>query len=157
MSETVIAASKLIAAPAERLYAIIADYHNGHPLILPRPYFVALQVEQGGVGAGTVVSFQMKLMGRTQNFRARISEPEPGRVLEEFSETNGAVTRFTVEPRDAGQAAFVTISTAMEASGGLAGKIQGWMTRRLLQPIYVKELEQLAAVAAGQAGSEREL
>jgi hypothetical protein len=29
--------------------------------------------------------------------------------------------------------------------------LQGWMTGRLLRPIYVKELEQLAVVAANQA------
>ena len=53
MTQLRIAVSSLIQAPAQQAYAIIADYRNGHPRILPRPYFVSLTVEQGGVGAGT--------------------------------------------------------------------------------------------------------
>jgi hypothetical protein len=34
---------------------------------------------------------------------------------------------------------------------GLFGKVQGWLTERLLRPIYMKELEQLAAVATAEA------
>lgn len=43
-----VSASKLIAVPAAKIYAIIADYRNGHPRILPKPLFVSLEVEQGG-------------------------------------------------------------------------------------------------------------
>ena len=143
-----VSATKVIPAPAARVYALLADYHEGHPSILPKPYFVSHTVEQGGRGAGSIVSFQMKLMGRTQRFRSAITEPEPGRVLVETVLTTGAVTTFTVEPSDDGQSAHVTITTDTKVPGGIPGKVQGWMTTRLLRPIYVKELEQLAAVVA---------
>ena len=151
MTQQHIAASLLIQAPARQVYAIIADYRNGHPRILPKPYFVSLTVEQGGVGTGTVVTFQMKVMGRSQTFHSVITEPEPGRVLMETDSSAGSVTRFTVDPRDNGQQAYVTIATDLKARGGVFGKVQGWMTERLLRPIYVQELEQLAAVATTQA------
>src|SRR5262245_46984875 len=142
-----VSASAVIAAPAAKLYALIADYRNGHPRILPKPYFVSLTVDQGGVGAGTVITFQMKLMGRVQTFHSVIAEPEPGRVLTE-TDVSGAVSTFTVEPRAGGQQALVTITTDTDVPDGLAGKIQGWLTTQLLRPIYVKELAQLEAVAA---------
>ena len=145
-----ITASALIPAPPQELYAIIADYQNGHPQILPKPPFVSLDVEQGGVGAGTVIRVQMRVLGQQQTFRAVITEPEPGRVLVETNDT-GYVTSFSVDPRADGQQAYVTISTDMPQRAGILGTLERWFTARLLRPVYVRELAQLAAVAAQQA------
>ena len=150
MTKHSFSASKLIAAPAQRIYDLIADYKNGHPRILPKPYFISLDVEQGGYGAGTVITFQMKLMGRIQSFHSMITEPEPGRTLVETELNSGSITTFNVEPRTGGQQAYVTITTDTEVPGSILGKIQGWLTKQLLYPIYVKELNQLAAVAKEQ-------
>jgi hypothetical protein len=145
-----ISASALISAPARKIYDLIADYRNGHPRILPKPYFTSLHVEEGGYGAGTVINFQMQIMGRAQSFHSRITEPEPGRILVETDKNTGAVTTFSVEPRSEGQEAFVTITTTTTVPDGFMGRIQGWLTARILRPIYEKELEQLAAVAKEQ-------
>ena len=80
------------------MYRILADYRDGHPRILPRPPFVDLEVERGGVGAGTIIRFRMKSFGRIRNVRAEIAEPEPGRILLETDLDTEAVTRFVVEP-----------------------------------------------------------
>lgn len=141
------AASALIPAPPQQLYAIIADYHHGHAKIIPRPPFVALTVEEGGTGAGTKLLVQIRVLGRLQSYRAAVTEPEPGRVLVETNE-NGYITTFTVEPRAGGQQSFVTIATELGGRGGLAGAIEHWLVARLLRPVYVRELEQLATVAA---------
>lgn len=137
----------LIPAPPAKVYGIIADYHHGHPRIVPPRHFTSLVVEEGGVGAGTVVRVQMKVLGMGQTFRARISEPEPGRLLVETSADGQVVTSFLVEPREAGTACEVTITTEMPARRGLAGycqrKFMGWLLKR----IYVEELSLLAAVA----------
>ncbi|HEX5690934.1 MAG TPA: hypothetical protein VFX76_13065, partial [Roseiflexaceae bacterium] len=63
---------------------------------------------------------------------------------------NGYVTSFIVEPREQGQAAFVTIATQLSGRGGLLGALERWFFTRMLRPVYVKELELLAAVAAAQ-------
>lgn len=149
MAQHRVSASKLIQAPAEQVYRIIADYHDGHPHILPKPPFVSLVVKQGGVGEGTVISFQMRLLGRLQTYRATITEPDPGRVLVETNDS-GVVTTFTVEPRDDGRRAQVTISTDTTVRDGLLGAVEGWLTTRLLRPIYGKELELMDAVASAQ-------
>ena len=144
-----LSASAVIDAPPEKLYMLIADYVNGHPLILPRPPFVSLDVEQGGIGAGTVIVSGMRVLGRVQTFRATVTEPEPGRVLVETTDT-GYITTFRVDPKPDGRSAEVTISTEIVRSG-VAAALERWFVTRLLRPVYVRELEQLAQVAGAGA------
>jgi hypothetical protein len=146
-----VSAEAIISAPAGIVYAVIADYRDGHPRILPRPPFVSLEVEQGGAGAGTVIKCRMRVFGRTQSFRATVSEPDPGRLLVETIPENGAVTTFLVEPVGGGAGARVTISTDFETRGGLAGRVARFLMTRLLRPVYVREIEQLGAVASERA------
>ena len=147
MTQHSFSASSLIPAPAQIVYKLIADYQNGHPRIVPKPYFVSLNVEKGSYGEGTVINFQMKVMGQVQSFHSVITEPTPGRILVEKDLNTGATTTFTVEPRQSGKESFVTIATTIEVPESIAGKIQGWLAGQLLRPIYVKELQQLAKVA----------
>jgi len=139
----VIAASRTIAATPERIYLILADYRAGHPSILPRE-FSNLTVERAGVGAGTIIHFTMRLLGRSQRFRGFVSEPEPGRVLVETYETNGVVTSFIVDPAPAPGQSRVTIKTDLPVRGGRVGKIERILSTKLLYPIYVQELDLLS-------------
>ena len=59
MPSYIISHTARIAAPAARCYGVIADYHVGHPAIVPPRAFGPLVVEQGGVGAGTQIRFTM--------------------------------------------------------------------------------------------------
>ena len=146
-----VSASGVVNAPAGRVYAILADYRDGHPHIVPRPPFGALEVEQGGVGAGTVIRYPMRLLGRTRTYRAAVTEPEPGRVLVETDVDTGAVTTFTVEPGAGGRSARVTITTDVPTRGGPLGVLERFLVTRLLRPTYVRELRQLADFAEGRS------
>jgi hypothetical protein len=146
-----VAAEAVIDAPAESAYAVIADYRDGHPRIIPRPPFVSLEVEQGGTGAGTLIRFQMRVFGRIQTFRAAITEPETGRVLVETDTDTGTVTTFTVDPVEEGPRSRVRITTDIDTRGGLLGPLERFLITRLLRPVYVRELERLEAVAAERA------
>lgn len=148
-----ISASAVIPARRDRVYSLIANYHDGHPRILPQQ-FSGLTVEQGGVGAGTVIRFQMRVFGMKQTFRASITEPDPGRILVETDlDSNGAVTTFTVAPGSAPADSNVTISTELRVRAGFLGKIEKTLATLLLRPIFTKELENLARVATGPFGS----
>ncbi len=140
-----------IDAPAALAYAVVADYRDGHPHILPRPPFVSLEVEDGGVGAGTVIRFRMRMLGVTREMRASISEPEPGRVLVESDAAGDVVTTFTVDPVDGGRKARVTIATDMRVRGWPVGWLERRLVTRLLRPVYVREIDLLGAVAAERA------
>jgi hypothetical protein len=149
-----VSAEAVVDAPPGLAYAIIADYRDGHLRIIPRPPFVSLGVEQGGTGAGTVIRFQMRVLGRVRTFRAAITEPEPGRVLVETDLDTGTVTTFAVVPVEDGRKSRVNISTDILTRGGLLGRVERLLVTRLLQPVYRRELEQLGAVAAGRAKNE---
>jgi len=143
-------ASALIDAAPEDLYALIADYRDGHPRIIPRPPFVSLEVEEGGTGSGTVIRVGIRMLGRVVHYRAVVSEPEPGRVLVETND-NGYETSFTVEPRADGRQANVTIATRMRWRRGPAGAIERWLMPRLLRPMFIRELALLDGVASARS------
>jgi len=151
MSRHRVSATAVIDAPTNVAYSIIADYRDGHPHILPRPPFVDLEVEQGGVGAGTVIRFRMRTFGATRVMRAAITEPEPGRVLVETDLAGNVMSTFTVEPVGDGQSR-VTITTDLDVRGRLFGWLRRFLITRMLRPVYVREIAQLEAVAAERAG-----
>jgi hypothetical protein len=136
-----------VAAPADRVYAILADYRQHHPRILP-PAFSDLEVEQGGVSAGTVIRFRLTLGGRTNVFHQRVDEPEPGRVLTETDLDTGAVTTFTVTPT--GDVSRVRIKTSYQR-GGLRGLVESVLAPTMLRRLYVDEIARLDRYARRQA------
>jgi polyketide cyclase/dehydrase/lipid transport protein len=144
MTTVRVGAERVLAAPAEIVYHCLADYveHHRPGGFLP-PAFTELQVERGGVGAGTTITFTTVVGGRPGALTAEVSEAEPGRVLVESSPTLS--TTFTVDA--AGPArARVQIDTQIEMPGvqGLVGR---FLVPRLLRPIYEDELQRLEAHA----------
>jgi len=133
-------AERTIPAPAAAVYALLADYRDGHPRILP-PAFSDLTVLRGGTGAGTEIRFALELAGRKQEVEARVEEPEPGRVLSEIYPEKSAVTRFIVDP--AGDQSRVRIETSWEPSRGLAGAIERLLTPRMFRKLYNQELDRI--------------
>lgn len=140
--KTHMSAERVLDAPAEMVYHLISDYaehHTDHPRGFLPDAFYGTVVEQGGVGAGTVVRFTSKLGGRPQTMTASISEPEPGRVLVETGQ--GVETTFTVEP-EGDQRARVRFDTTLEA-GGFMGLLIRLLAPGMIRPTYAQELERL--------------
>ena len=148
----IVSVSAIIPARRERVYSLLANYSDGHARILPKE-FGEIEVEQGGIGSGTVIRFRMTLLGKKQNFRAAIAEPEPGRILvESYTDPEGTITTFTVDHGNAPADSKVTISTEIPVRSGILGSIEKMFATLLLQPIYRKELQNLARVATGPFG-----
>ena len=145
MTSIHVEASAVIPAEARKIYDVLADYREGHPAILPQPYFRELVVEEGGHGAGTVVRVAMEVLGVKQQYRMRVSEPEPGRVLVEQDAEAGVSTTFIIVPINGGGQSHVTITTASRPSPGLRGLVERLVNPPVARRIYQKELQQLAA------------
>jgi hypothetical protein len=143
MSTQIAGASRIIEAPAEQVYHLIADYRDGHARILPKPYFLSLDVEEGGFGEGTIIRFQMRILGQTQTFRAHITEPDPGRVLRETDLLSGIETTFTILPFGDGTRSEARIGTELKDRG----RLEGFTARLMLQKIYQQELQLLARIS----------
>ena len=136
-------ATRIINAPAKTIYNIIADYRNGHPHILPKEYFLSMDVEEGGFGAGTIVNFEMRLLGQTKSFRSIITEPEPGRLLVETDVKTSIPTSFHIEPAAGGHQTRLTIATELKGQT----VVEGFIAKLLLQKVYHQELELVAKKA----------
>ena len=145
MNTYLVEESAVIAAPAARIYALLADYQQGHPSILPARYFKECTVLKGGQGAGTEVAVKMEVYGATVAYRMTVSEPASGRVLSEEDVQAGVVTTFTVEPMGDAQAR-VTIATVTTAQPGLRGWVEKMTAPGIMRRIYRTELAQIAEV-----------
>jgi polyketide cyclase/dehydrase/lipid transport protein len=142
----VISEEGTVDAPADTVYRYLADMRKHHPRFLP-PAFSNFRVESGGVGAGTITRFTVTVAGRTREYRMKVAEPEPGRILTESDTSSSTVTTFTVSPQ--GDASLVQISTAWDASG-IGGLLERMFAPRLMRSIYADELRRLDAYAREQ-------
>jgi polyketide cyclase/dehydrase/lipid transport protein len=143
----------ILDACPEDVYATIADYHEGHPGILPKENLYDLRVEQGGCGAGTIIRFKARILGVEQSFHHRVSEPEPGRVLveQDIEAGRNVITTFTVTPLAGGKKSQVGIRTTMNSSAGFKGLLERLLVPGANMLVYRKELKLLEAVAQRRA------
>ncbi len=133
--------SKKIKADPTLIYRVLSDYRNEHPHILPKPYLAVTAVEQGGVGAGTIVRVQMKVMGVVNHLRLFVTEPIPGREIHEEDPVAGIKTIFALEPDPDHVACQVRIQTIWQKKQGIKGLIERWLVPPIVRSIYTKELE----------------
>ena len=142
MATASVQASKQINQPASKIYGAIADYQKHHPNFLPRNYFKKLEIESGGVGAGTIFKADMDVYGNKSTLRMHVTEPQPGRVIQETDLASGLFTTFTVEPLGAAQSK-VTITTQWQQPAGLKGGLQSKVQAFFMGRIYKEELDLL--------------
>ncbi len=148
MRQIRVKAGAVLEAPAEGVFATIADYRQGHPNILPKEFY-DLQVEQGGYGSGTIFRFKSRVLGVEQSYYQRVSELEPGRVLveQDIDSVQQITTTFRVTPIEPEQKSHVEISTTMRPSPGVRGLVERILIPLINARIYKKELTLLEGVA----------
>lgn len=106
-----------IAAPAEAVFAAVADYQTVRPAILPANYR-DYRVEQGGQGAGTVVGWTLQATEkRKRDVLADVSVD--GTTVTEKDRNSSMVTTYTVTASGAG--ATVETTTSWQGAGGIGG------------------------------------
>lgn len=145
---TVVSEGDVAAQPAD-VYRYLADYRQHRPQFLPDA-FSGWTVDEGGVGAGTVVRFGVNAGGRSRGYRMTVSEPEPGRTLRETDSGSSLVTTFTVEPRP-GRGAVVRIETTWQGAGGVGGFFEKRFAPVALRRIYSEALVKLDMYARTMA------
>jgi uncharacterized protein YndB with AHSA1/START domain len=139
MAKVVASAERGIDAPADEVYSYLADAHQ-HQRFLPDA-ISDFQIEEGGVGAGTVTTFKVTAGGRTRSYRTVLSEPAPGRTLVESDTLSSLVTTFTVSPQ--GDKSLVSIHTSWDGAGGVGGFFERTFAPRAMRTIFLQELERL--------------
>lgn len=137
-------AENLIDARPNAVYAVLSDYTTHHPRIMPASLFSNLDVEAGGLGAGTVFHITLRTAGKEQRLHMQVAEPEPGRVLTETNLDTGVVTVFTVGPINDRRRTLTQISSEWETKGGLRGLVDRFVAPVLMGRIFTKQLRQLS-------------
>jgi xanthine dehydrogenase YagT iron-sulfur-binding subunit len=130
-------------AKSDVVYEVIADYVTHHPRIMPESFFSGLEVEEGGVGAGTVFHITFHAPGKRERLHMRVDEPEPGAVLTETNLDTQQVTSFRVQSAAEGSGTTVTMSTELEAVSGPKGIVDRVAVPFLTDRIFGKQLDQL--------------
>jgi uncharacterized protein YndB with AHSA1/START domain len=143
MAKVVASTERSIDAPADEVYSYLADMHQ-HQQFLP-PAFSDFQIEQGGVGAGTVTSFKITAGGRTRSYHMQISEPTPGRTLVETDTGSSLVTTFNITPQ--GDKSLVNITTSWDGASGIGGFFERTFAPRAVERIYREALDRLNTYA----------
>ena len=141
-----VAAERVIPASPATAYGYLADMHE-HERFLP-PAFSKFEVELGGVGAGSVVTFTVTAGGRSRPYRMTVSEPAPG-VLVETDATSSLVTTFTVTAH--GQDALVKIATTWQGAGGIGGFFERRFAPKVMEKLYADELDRFASFVRERA------
>jgi len=149
MSDLYASAEASINARSELVLTILRDYDGHHRAILPRA-FSNVVIEAGGIGAGTVTRFDLRLGGQTRQTRTRIEEPAPG-VIREHVIGRDMVTTFTVTP-DVDHSR-VRIETLWQPTAGVVGMLERLMAPRMLRRLYREELVKLDAYAQAMSAA----
>jgi hypothetical protein len=139
MTQVRVIESAVIDAPPAAVYAVLRDYHVGHPAILP-PQFTGIHVETGGYGAGTIGRADMKVFGQKSSFRFEVSEPDPGRVLVEANLDGSVITAFYVEPESGGRQSHVTFDSEFYFPNNPGGWLLRWLMIPMIHRMYQEEL-----------------
>lgn len=149
MSEIHVEASRTIDASADVVYGLLRDYRERHPSILP-PAFHDYGIEEGGEGAGTVFHVNVRAGGRTIHYHMRVSEPNPGRIIQEKDITTSLTTTFTVIPLDENHSTL-RIATQWTGGSGIGGFMERTFAPGVMRRIYNEELDRIAAAVGTRA------
>jgi hypothetical protein len=148
---------RIVSSIDRRIGNRSATNRTNDVMILPKSWFLPMEVEADGIGAGTRIRFQMRVFGKIQNYRAVITEPEPGRQLDEpYLEPKDVVSRFFVHPWAQDGGCEVRITTEGKTRGdGLTGWMEQALAGACLRRIFRKELELPAALAESTVANPR--
>jgi hypothetical protein len=135
-----VSAERVISTTPSTAYGYLADMHE-HERFLPSA-FSNFTIIEGGIGAGSVVTFTVTAGGRSRAYQMTVSEPAPG-VLVESDSNSTLVTTFNVTPH--GERSLVQIVTNWEGAGGIGGFFERRFAPKVMEKLYADELERFAA------------
>lgn len=151
VAEIVVTAERTLDLPSSETYGYIIDYTTHHGAWLP-PAYSEYRVTAGGVGAGTAFSYHLNTGRRERDYHMQVTEPVPGRTIQEADNGSSLTNTWTVEPR--GEGSVVRIETRWQGAGGVGGFFERTFAPRAVQALHTDTLARLAAYARDQHGAE---
>lgn len=143
MSHIHVKSEQVVDAPPEKVYATLKDYKHKRPHMLT-PNFLDYQVEQGGVGKGTVIDYRLKAGGRERPYRMHVDETVRDRLLTERDTNSSLINRWTLLPMKGGRKTQVSLTSEWEGGSGIGGFFERTFAPMGLRRIYASMLSMLA-------------
>jgi len=138
---------RTVAAPMELVWRCLRDYRGPRARLLGEP-FADYELHDGGVGAGTVIGYRLRV-GRDQRaFVLVVEEPTPGRQLRERDRHGGLLVAWTLTPGGDGERTIVRVAAELR-DANLAGALARGRARRALRRAHVQVLERLERELTG--------
>lgn len=132
-------AEKTIAAPAEKVFALVADTSRRGEL-LPEAYH-----DVRVVGDPPVVSYTLHAGGRQRDYAMRQLPGEDARSFTEEDEGSSLVTRWSFTPAASGETS-VAITTTWQGAGGIGGFFEKTFAPKGVSKLHTQTLENLARI-----------
>jgi len=126
--------SLLVGAPPEKVYKVLVEPAH-HKRILPDA-FVKYEAE-----SDEIVSFSVKSGKVVRDFRVRVEQTEPNKIMREIELSTNIVTEFRLEPHE--QGTVVTIATDYATAKSISGFIESLVVPAFLRILYKEELIKL--------------
>ena len=142
MGDIAVAVDRTYDAPPETVFAALADYTGVRERILA-PEFTDFRVLDGGVGAGTRISYQLHATKkRVRQVEAAVSEPVSGQQLLEADANSTLTVLWEVAPVAADRSQ-VTVRVRWQGATGIGGFFERRFAPAGIQRIYSTELDNL--------------
>ncbi|MDT9682692.1 SRPBCC family protein [Streptomyces sp. TRM76323] len=143
MAQVEATTERVIAADAETVFDMLADYGNARAKILPEQ-FSEYRVHEGGDGEGTLVHWRLQATSkRVRDCLLDVTEPTDGQLVEK-DRNSSMVTTWTVTPAGEGRSRVV-VTTVWNGAGGIGGFFERAFAPKGLARIYDAVLANLAA------------
>lgn len=148
MGKVTATTERTIDAAPEKVRALVADYRESRPKILTEQ-FRDFEVTEGGKGAGTIAKWKLQATSkRVRDIAAKVSEPEPG-MLVETDANSTMVTTWTI--RELGAGSRVRIESTWNGASGIGGFFEKTFAPKGLKRIYDGMLIKLDDLVREQA------
>ncbi|MFV2121870.1 SRPBCC family protein [Streptomyces sp. Act-28] len=145
MAQVEATTERVVAADAETVFDMLADYGGTRAKLLPEQ-FSEYRVEEGGDGEGTLVHWRLQATSkRVRDCLLDVTEPTEGRLVEK-DRNSSMVTTWTVTPAGEGRSRVV-VTTVWNGAGGIGGFFERTFAPKGLARIHDAVLANLAAAA----------
>lgn len=147
MAQVNVVTERVVEAPADEVYAALADYKGTRPRMLTE-HFSEYEVRDGGQGAGSRVHWKLQAtQKRVRDCLVEASEPA-ARELVERDANSTMVTTWTVSSQGDTQST-VRVRTTWDGASGIGGFFERTFAPLGLRRIYDEMLGKLAEVTTG--------
>jgi Polyketide cyclase / dehydrase and lipid transport len=139
---------RTVDAPTERVWALLRDYRVARPRSLSE-HFSDYGVLQGGAGAGTVITYRLRVGRHDHEHVVVVEEPVAARMLRERARGSFLLSTWTLTPGGDGERTMVRLALGLRDR-----QFTGWLARvrarRALRRLCARLLEHVDAALAAR-------